>query len=183
MPDLPEETPEFSRPLRLNRLNKSETYNFVETPTVAEMAALAALYEAISVRKMRFSGTLSPTGKEGWQLDATLGATVTQPCVVTLAPVRTRIDIPVNRTFLPDVEENDLLDDGDEIEPLTPTIDLGLIATEALALALPLYPRAEGVSEADNAGLLGESVAEDAPRENPFAALAGLKDKLKNTPD
>ena len=37
-------------------------------------------------------------------------------------------------------------DEDDEIEPLGERIDLGLVATEALALALPAYPRKPGAT-------------------------------------
>jgi hypothetical protein len=44
------------------------------------------------VRKLRFIGTLEPEGAQDWRLTADLGATVVQPCVVTLAPVTTRLE-------------------------------------------------------------------------------------------
>lgn len=68
--------------------------------------------------------------------------------------------------------------EDDSVEPLPDVIDVGVVATEALALALPLYPRAEGAE-------LGEAVF-TAPGEaplrdgdlKPFAGLAALKDRL-----
>ena len=75
-----------------------------------------------------------------------------QPCVVTLDPVTTRIDQPLRRRLAardrrgrrprscwrPTTE--------DEPEPLGDRIDLGLVATEALALAVPAYPRKPGAA-------------------------------------
>lgn len=138
------------------------------------MQALANLFQAISVRKMRFEGTVAPFGRDGWQLDGRLGATVTQACVVTLAPVRTRIDLDVTRRFLPEAEDA-AFDLDDDIEPLTPSVDLGLIATEALALALPAYPRAENAP-----AILDEPESAGETPQKPFAALAALKEKMKN---
>ena len=74
-----------------------------------------------------------------------------QTCVVTLDPVTTRIDQPVRRTWLPDAappraEIVVAPDEDDEIEPLGDRIDLGLVAIEALALALPAYPRKPGAT-------------------------------------
>ena len=74
-----------------------------------------------------------------------------QPCVVTLEPVTTRIDQPVRRIWLPDAgrpaaEVVVEADADDEPEPLGERIDLGLVATEALALAMPAYPRKPGAA-------------------------------------
>ena len=74
-----------------------------------------------------------------------------QSCVVTLDPVTTRIDQPVRRTFLPETAARGpeiVVDpeEDDEIEPLTDRIDLGRVAVEALALALPAYPRKPGAT-------------------------------------
>ena len=99
-----------------------------------------------------------------------------QPCVVSLDPVTTRIEQDVARTWLPaaaaGVEE--LIvdpDEDDEADPLGERIDLGLVATEALALALPPYPRKPGARL--------EPLAGDGPDDTakPFASLAALRDR------
>ena len=64
-------------------------------------------------------------------------------------------------------------DADDEPEPLGERIDLGLVATEALALAVPAYPRKPGAALAA-AGAGGRRRA----RPRPFAALAALRGKL-----
>ena len=123
---------------------------------------------------------LSALDGGGWGLDGMLGATVVQTCVVTLEPVTTRVDQAIRRRFLPGpgsgLRAAELVvdpDEDDEIEPLGERIDLGLVAIEALALALPAYPRKDGAvlptAPADAAG-------EDEPK--PFAALAALRGKM-----
>ena len=67
-------------------------------------------------------------------------------------------------------------DEDDEIEPLGDRIDLGLVATEALALALPAYPRKPGASSGRPTLGLPATDASDAVK--PFAALAALRGKL-----
>ncbi len=65
-------------------------------------------------------------------------------------------------------------EEDEDIEPLGDRIDLGLVAIEALALALPPYPRKEGAA-------LAETLPDDAEETEtvkPFAALAALRDKL-----
>lgn len=173
-----EDNPEFARVVQLRQLRDVEDFAFDISPEPEEAAALARLLGARAVRKMRMTGKLARLARAGWRLDATLGATVVQTCVVTLDPVTTRVDQPLHRLFLPDAapagaELEVSPDDDDEIEPLGDAIDLGLVATEALALALPPYPRAPGATYRP-----GDEPPEDADAPKPFAALAALRGKL-----
>lgn len=181
MPDLIDhaaDNPEFSRVIELARLRDLESFAFDISPKPDEAAAIARLMDAQALRKLRFSGRLTRLAAGGWQLDGTLGATVIQTCVVTLDPVTSRIDQPVRRLYLPApaAASREVIlspDDEDEIEPLGDRIDLGLVAIETLALALPPYPRKPGASLAD----MGFAAPSDAVK--PFAALAVLRDKLE----
>ena len=97
--------------------------------------------------------------------------------MITLEPVTTRIDQPVRRLWLPETGRPSpevvlLADAEDEPEPLGDRIDLGLVATEALALAVPAYPRKPGAALRPGADA---EAGEDEPR--PFAALAALRAK------
>lgn len=151
------------------------------SPDAGERAAVAADLDILDLPLFRFAGTVKPAGKDV-VLEGVLTATVVQPCSVTLVPVTTHIAEPVTRRYVADWVEPE----GDEVEipedvtvePLPQAIDLAEVAVEALALALPLYPRAPGAD-------LGEAVfappgvaplrAEDL---RPFAGLAALKDSL-----
>ncbi len=64
------------------------------------------------------------------------------------------------------------------VEPLTATIDLGALMVESLALALPLYPRAEGahLRQAIFTEPGAAPLTDDDAR--PFAGLKSLRDKL-----
>jgi uncharacterized metal-binding protein YceD (DUF177 family) len=163
-------------------LSQSQPTGFEILPDVDARAALATELELIGLRKLRFSGQIRAVGKADWRIDATLGATVVQPCVVTLEPVTTRIDERVTRLFLADYvvpEGAEVeMDEDDTIEPLPALIDLDAVMAEALALHLPAYPRTEGVdpvsldyTEPGKTALGDEDV-------KPFAGLAALRDKL-----
>ncbi|MEM8657543.1 MAG: DUF177 domain-containing protein [Pseudomonadota bacterium] len=178
--------PEFSRPRRLSHLRKAEVHEIDERADETEHARVAALLDLLFLSKLRLHGTLRAVDKTGWRFEGTLGATVTQACVVTLQPVKTRLDLAVTRTWLPpDPNSNHLAEielsheDLDDVEPLTDPLDLGLLAIEELALALPSYPRAKGVEEAAVAAI-PPGAEPLAPREKPFAALAGLRDKMQS---
>lgn len=170
------DNPEFARVIEVRQLRDLARFDFDISPQPAEAAALASLLGAQAVRKLRFAGHLVPVAKDGWALEAALGATVVQTCVVTLEPVTTRIDETVRRAFIPGLKGGAEIEvspeEDDEIEPLRDRIDLGRVAIEALALALPAYPRKEG------ANLGGGDEDGDMDRPKPFAALAALREKL-----
>lgn len=169
-------------PLRLADLpNRSETAVTL-VPDEGERTALAEALDLLALRKVRFDATLRPSGKRDWTLEGHLGATVVQPCVVTLAPVTTRIDERVDRRYLaefvePDAPEVEMPED-DSAEALPAVLDLGEVLLEALSLALPPYPRADGAET-------GEAVFTEPGKTpmtdddtKPFAGLSGLRDKL-----
>jgi len=136
------------------------------------------------LRKVRLEGDLHPEGKRDWRLVARIGATMVQPCVVTLEPVTTRIDADLLRQYraqLPDPSGDEMeMPEDDTIEPLPAQLDLRDLLVEGLSLHRPDYPRAEGV-ELGEAIFAAPGVApmrdEDA---KPLAGLAALRDKLAN---
>ncbi|TCP61994.1 uncharacterized metal-binding protein YceD (DUF177 family) [Rhodovulum bhavnagarense] len=170
-------------PIHPRRLPARAAVEIVVEPDAPARAALAERLGLIALRKLRLAGRLVPEGRRDWRLEASLGATVVQPCVVTLAPVTTRIDAPVIRTYraemppLPEGDEIEMPDDETE-EPLPETIDPTQVMEEALALALPLYPRTEGAELAETViGPPGVAPLTDETAK-PFAGLAALKKKL-----
>lgn len=177
-PDLPTDS------RRLADLPKTKPTEFALAPDAAETDAICRALALDGLRKLRFEGRLVPEGSETWRLEAHLGATVVQPCVVTLAPVTTRIEADVTRRYLKDLpeptEDEVEMPEDETLERLPRTLDLYAVLVEALALNLPLYPRAEGAE-------LGEAVFaapgvtplrdEDT---RPFAGLDALRRQLRD---
>lgn len=180
-------TPPSRTALRVADLAQNAPTPFFLQPDADVLAAMADTLDLSGLRKVRFVGEVQAEGAQDWLLTGTLGATVTQPCGVTLAPVTTRIDVPVRRLYLRNYEESDApeveMPEDDEAERLGQWIDPEAVLIEALSLALPLYPRAEGVA-LDETVLTEPGVApltEQAMR--PFAGLAALKDQMKDDDD
>lgn len=175
--------------LRVAGLRTGSPTAFDLRPDDKARVAIAQTLGLLTLRKLRFTGELIPEGRDAWRLKATLGATVTQPCVVTLEPVTTRLDEPVERVWRPEAGAHDHVEGAeielsdDDIEPLPEVIDLRVVMTEALALALPLYPHAPGASDAAKELDQAAAPAPEDERPNPFAALEGLKSKLQATPE
>lgn len=169
--------------LALNRLSRNTPHDFALNPDAAARDAAADSLGIEGVRKLRFEGTLQAEGRADWVLEARLGATVVQACVVTLAPVTTRIDVDVTRRYLadfvePDGEEAEMPED-DTAEALPDRLNLQALMLEALALALPDYPRAEDAALTTRqfaAPGVAPMTDEDA---KPLAGLAALRDALE----
>lgn len=180
MPDTPGESQNI---LRLSALPARGPVAFRLEPDAAARARLAEALGLRGLRKLRFEGRITPEGRRDWVLQADLGATVVQDCGVTLAPVTTRIDEPVLRRYLaafPEPEAGGEIEmpEDDSAEPLPEALDLAAVMAEALALALPPFPRAPGAA-------LGQAVFTEPGRApmtdaeaRPFSALKVLKDRL-----
>lgn len=172
--------------IRVADLGSNQTHSFSIVPEPAENAQLAAEIGVLALRKVRFEGAIIPDGDKGWRIEAQLGATVVQSCVVTLDPVTTRLEEAVERRFVhdwpgvdPEADEVEMPED-DSIEPLGDVIDLRMVLQEALSLALPTYPRStEAELKQAQFAPPGVTPMTDADAK-PFAALAALKDKLED---
>ncbi len=179
--------PSLTHPLRVAGLPNRKPTRFDLRPDAATRAAMAAELGLIALPAFQFRGELRPAGRDDFMLEADLLARVEQPCSVTLVPVGSDISERVTRRYdadftYPEGDEIEMPED-DTTEPLPEVIDLGAVALEALALALPLYPRAPGAE-------LGEAVFAapgTAPLRDtdlrPFAGLAALKDRLGGADD
>jgi uncharacterized metal-binding protein YceD (DUF177 family) len=180
-------TPPSRAALRVSDLSQNAATPFLIQPAAADLSAMAQALDLSGLRKVRFTGEVRAHGAEDWLLSGRLGATAIQPCAVTLAPVTTRIDEPVRRLYLRDYVEEEApeaeMPEDDETERLGAWIDPEAVMIEALSLALPLYPRADGVALSETV-LTEPGVAPlTAKAMKPFAGLAALKDKLQDEDD
>lgn len=172
-----------THPLRIADLATRKATPFALHPDTAEMRAIAAALSIEGVRKLRFTGEIRPEGRHDWVLMGELGATVTQECVVTLAPVTTRIDEVVQRSYLaqmPDPGPGEVeMPDDDTVDPLPEVLDVAAVMIEALSLALPPFPRAADVAfgvEQFAAPGVTPMTDDDA---KPFANLKDLRATLE----
>lgn len=162
--------------LRVAHLNPRQPTAFAVEPDAETRAALARDLGLIELPALRFEGRIAPAMNDAWRLDGELVARVVQPCVVTLEPVPADLRETAVRLYSPhaaDPQGDDAEMPDDEIEPLGQYIDLAAVMAEALALALPQYPRAPGAEL-------------DAPAPDPAEAevrrpFAGLADLMKKT--
>lgn len=169
--------------LRTGGLSPRKPTRFSFRPEGEARSQLAADLGLLALYRLELTGEIRPAGRDELVLEARLTAHVDQPCSLTLVPVPATVDEPVRRRYVtgldqPEGDEIEMPED-DSVEPMPEVIDLAEIASEALALALPLYPRAPGAEfgQALHAGD-GVNPLTDADLK-PFSALQGLAEQLK----
>lgn len=126
---------------------------------VRQREALAAAHELVSVERFRAELLVTRWKRNGVKVSGHVEADITQECVVTLDPLRARIEETVEGLFLPEDSKLGRLgfDGGGEIHidaegPDGPetfsgdTIDVGALAEEFFGLAIDPYPRKAGVA-------------------------------------
>jgi len=141
------------------------------------MAELAGLREILSASA---SLDVTPSGGGRFHVVGRVQGRIGQICVVTLDPIETDIDEPIDLIFAPPdqiPELADLVDDAAESDAEVPDppepiengmIDLGRVATDAMFLAIDPYPRKPDAS-------FEPLVVAPDPADHPFAALKALK--------
>jgi len=142
--------------------------------------AIADVGDLREVLSVQASFDVTPRTGGRYEVTGHVRARIGQTCVVTLEPIESDIDEPIDLTFVPPdqipemaalVEEAEH-GDGDTPDPPEAIengiIDLGRVATDALYLAVNPYPRKPDA--------VFEPVVEAVdPEDHPFAALKALK--------
>jgi hypothetical protein len=149
--------------------------------TRAAVADVGGLREVLSVQA---SFDVTPKSGGRYHVAGHVRARIGQTCVVTLDPMESDIDEPIDLIFVPpdqipemaalvdEVQENDRESAEDTPDPPEPIengiIDLGRVATDALYLAVDPYPRKPDA-------VFEPLVEAPDPEDHPFAALKALQ--------
>lgn len=166
---------EFSRPFAADKIARDGAAVSIEA-TAAERAALARRFGLQSLDALSAHCRLRPVAGGMIELDCGFEAEAVQECVVTLAPVKTRLAesfalrYALDPASIPSAasEEIDMAAEDPPEALEGGGIDLGEAVAQHLALALDPYPRAPGA----------EFAAGDAEKPaNSFAILSKLKGK------
>jgi hypothetical protein len=163
---LREPKPEFSRPVRVDRIPKMGSYEKIASEP-KEHPALAKRLGLVAVHSVKAEIRATPWRGGGIKLSGAVVADIEQTSVVSLESFRSTVTFDVLRYYLS--EGSALPGDGDEdIDVISNgEIDLGEVATETIGLELDPYPRKPGEE------FSGFEVAGEAPvaKVSPFAAL------------
>lgn len=177
---------EFSIPVAVSELPPGGT-TLERRADDGERAALAERLGVTSLEELAIEVALSHT-KRGVRADGHLQATVVQPCSVTLEPLVSQLDLPIelefeHENFHKNIDFQDV--DVDEDDPPEDIVggrfDLGETLVQVLAVEIDPFPRSPDLPYADTeSGTVDGDDVDGASERNPFAALAALKDKLED---
>ncbi|MDX3928713.1 MAG: DUF177 domain-containing protein [Shinella sp.] len=173
----------FSYPVKIGHISA----NPVEVRLAAdeeERAGLARLWNVLSVDAFSAQLQVNRWKKDGVRIKGRVMANIVQSCVVTLEPVKTKIDEPIDAVFVPEGSKLARIYTGEDgemfLDPEGPdapdvfsgdAIDAGEVAAEHAALAIDPYPRKPGVAFAGHV----ESTEKDERKPSPFAVLKDWK--------
>jgi hypothetical protein len=169
----------WSVPVAVEQIPDTGLHRDIEASAATReaMAELGGLREIFSA-----SASLDVTPKSGGRVhvEGRIRARIGQTCVVTLDPIESEINEPIDLIFAPPEQVPEmaaLVDEAAESDVEIPdppepivhgVIDLGRLATDALFLGVDPYPRKpDAVFEAP--------VVPPDPEDHPFAALKALQ--------
>jgi hypothetical protein len=169
----------WSVPVAVEQIPDTGLHRDIEASAVTRkaMAELGGLREILSA-----SAALDVTPKSGGRVhvEGRIRARIGQTCVVTLDPIESDIEKPIDLIFAPpeqipemaalvDEAAESAVEIPDPPEPIVNgVIDLGRLATDALFLGVDPYPRKpDAVFEVP--------VVPPDPEDHPFAALKALQ--------
>lgn len=175
--------PAYSLPYGLTQLRKRKTVDIRDDAGPEARAALARALDIIDIASLKVEASITPVGREQWRVAGVVRAKVVQACVVTLDPVSEIVEEAFDRRFTEDenavgsdLDFDPVADDPPEL--IETGVDVGLVASEALALGLNPYPRKAGVAfDGAQATPPGAEPIRSADLK-PFAGLAALKKSM-----
>ncbi|MEM0976924.1 MAG: YceD family protein [Pseudomonadota bacterium] len=174
--------------IRLSDIRSRTSFSFDADYTEETLERLSALLDLIKLSKLKFRGEFEAENDTAIRLTASLGATAVQSCILTLAPVTTRVDVKINQQFLPakgqDTSSSEIeIQESDPEDFLPDGFSLFDLVAEHLALELPEYPRAEGATLSNTVFTEPGKKPMTDEDARPFAELDALRKKLAGDDD
>lgn len=168
-------TPEFSRPVRVDRIPASGIVREIAAAE-DERRALASRFAIVSIESLSARVALRRAGGGDVAVSGRFSARVVQECVVTLDPVASDIEEEIALLFRPVAQEaldekTVVISAHEDFEPFAgESLDIGEVVAVELALCLDPFPRSPEADAARADGEGGEPLPEAA--DSPFRALA-----------
>jgi uncharacterized metal-binding protein YceD (DUF177 family) len=177
---------EFARPYSLDKLGDRSASMAIEA-NESERAALAKRFGVLGIEALSAKFKLKRVrAGRAVRLEGAVEGTLTQACVVTLAPVRQTVREKFVTLYVPEADLKPIEMDGEggvtldaflgdeELEEALPEgpLDLGEIAAQEFAVAIDPYPRSPGAAFRADWGAAPERVS-------PFADLKAKIEKRK----
>ena len=145
----------FSNPIQLivpiRVLNQKKQFKIHHNSSNHELLELTKILEIEELRSFSFKGQFIRSSKTDYLLHLSFKATLVQLCVVTLRPVKTKINHKFDQLFSVVKEATKRKNvsfnyDAIDKEHILNEVNIGDIVLEALSLEIPLYPKIQGAN-------------------------------------
>lgn len=181
----------LTHPVNVTRL-PTKGLNVKIEPDEEIRAKLAAQCNVLSISEFSAQLNVKSWHKDGVRVSGSLNASLIQSCIITLDPVAEHINAQIDAVFVPtssklakpriNAETRELIieAEGDDVPELfeLPNLDVGAVVAEFFALELNPYPKSPDADVSNAALDPQDDNAQPDVKENPFAALAKIRDKL-----
>ena len=132
-------------------LNQKKQFKIHHNSSNHELLQLTKILEIEELRSFSFKGQFIRSSKTDYELHSSFKAKLVQLCVVTLRPVKTKINHKFEQPFsvVKDETEHKHLSfkyDAIDKEHILNEVNIGDIMLEALSLEIPLYPKIQGAN-------------------------------------
>lgn len=172
--------PPFSRPVGIAEIAPAGR-TLTLSASAEERQALARLWGVASVEALSATLKVWRWKRDGVRIKGTLHARLTQSCVVTLEPIESVVNAPVEAAYVPEgshlagmAGDEEVLVDPEGADPPEiyhgDAVDLGAVVAEFAALSIEPYPRKSGAVFSEHRD---EETGGGTP--SPFAVLDALK--------
>ena len=166
--------------ISLFELKRARKINFYHNCSAEELSELALMLQVEKIKFFSFKGQITLTNKTTAMLRGSFSTRLIQSCVISLSPVRTKIEKAVTLNyeiskFNKRQKSVSVSPNFDEPEQIYEEVNIGDVMLEALSLEIPLYPKKEGIN------FTGITITDtgikplELTRNNPFVSLKGLK--------
>lgn len=159
------DSPEFSCTVHAADLG-SEPHELSLRPNAAECVLLARRFELFALDRLEAAIELRRRPNGDVLASGNIDADVTQRCVVTLEPVKKRVQAGFRRLYVAATDVELGVSEEEDWEPLADGLDAGELVAQEFGLALDPFPRAPGATFDQSDG---------DPPVNPFAVLRRLR--------
>jgi len=171
---------EFSRVVSVARIPPKGIEELLEAKP-SEREALAKRFGLVALPSLKAQLTLIPSGQQVIAATGTIEAEVVQSCIVTLEPIKSRLNIDVDIVFIPAEAVRESCDASQEAELdeefeyfAEGKIDIGEQVAQQLGINIDPYPRKKGVK------LGAVEFGKKVEKIKPFAKLATAIKAKKN---
>ena len=174
----------LSNPIKLvvplTVLRQTKEFKFQHRSNALELAELTQILKIEELKGFAFEGQFSQLNKNDYRLRVSFNATLVQLCIISLKPMKTKINHKINQFYTAEDSVNkgnyiSIEYDSVEKEHIKSEINVGDIMLEALSLEVPLYPKKKNVK------FEGITITESAIKplqktiNNPFLSLKELQ--------